>query len=137
MEDLKNKEIKMIRVFFIDKNALTLFLSGAPMIFAMIWQPIVISFTKIFLISVASMIYVVVTYFFINKKKDMTYLAWFASLPLVVYCSAESVNNLDWSESEKNANWLAYLSAYFFLIALLYRTLGLVFPLHQGPSDSW
>lgn len=129
MKDLKDKEIKMISVLFIDKNTLTLFLSGVPMIIAIVWQPIVISVTKFFLIFVASTTYVAVTYIFINNKRDITYLSWFVSLPLVVYCSAESVNNLDWSEMEKNANWVAYLSAYFFLIAVLYKILDLFFSL--------
>ena len=133
MENLKEKEIKMIRQMFVDKNTLMLLVSGVPMISIMIWQPIIISFTKILLIFFASAIYFLVTWFFINKKSDMTYLAWFVSLPLVVYCSAESVNNLDWSELEKNANWLGYLSAYFFLISLFYRAAGLFFSFGSRP----
>ncbi|GGY49528.1 hypothetical protein GCM10011297_23090 [Bacterioplanes sanyensis] len=131
MKNLKDKEIKMISVLFIEKSNLVLLLSGAPMIIAMVWQPIVISATKFFLIFIASATYVAATYISITQKKDITYLSWFVSLPLVVYCSAESVNNLDWSEMEKNANWLTYLSAYFFIIAVSYRILILLFPLAE------
>lgn len=128
MENFRDKEIKSIRVLFIEKNLLVLILSGVPMVAAMIWQPIVISFAKMFVVFFASIVYVATTYLLINNKKDLTILTWFVSLPLVVYCSAESVNNLDWSESEKNANWIAYLGAYFFLVALLYRIAGLITP---------
>lgn len=129
MKELKNKDIKMISVIFVDKNNQTLLLSGLLMIAAMAWQPIVISVTKIFLILVASTAYVAATYLYISNRKDITYLSWCVSLPLVVYCSALSVSNLEWSEMEKNANWVAYLSAYFFLIAVLYRILDLFFSL--------
>lgn len=123
MKDLKTQNQEMVRAIFIDKNILVLFMSGVPMIIAIIWQPAVISVTKFFMVFVASAIYVITTYLLLVNKRDLTFLCWLISLPLVVYCAAGSVEILEWSDAVKNANWLLYLSGYFFLIALLYRGL--------------
>ncbi|PID42937.1 MAG: hypothetical protein CSA52_02020 [Gammaproteobacteria bacterium] len=71
----ERNEIKMINAVFIDRNRLTLFLSGALMIIAMLWQPIVISVTRLLLTGIASTTYVVATWLFIKKKRDITDLA--------------------------------------------------------------
>lgn len=130
MGDFKSKEIEVITLVFFDKNTSLILLSSFFMIISAIWQPSIISFVKLFLILVASIVYVTVTLLFIKRIKDFTYLSWLVSLPLVVYCSALSVNNADLSEMEKNANCIAYFSAYFFFIALFYRVLNWLFDLN-------
>lgn len=123
MKDLKTQNQEMVSAIFIDKNSLVLFVSWVPMIIAMIWQPVVISVTKFVMVFVASAIYVITTYLLLVNKRDLTFLCWLISIPLVVYCAAGSLEILEWSDAVKNANWLLYLSGYFFLIALLYRGL--------------
>lgn len=123
MKDLKTQNQEMVSAIFIDKNSLVLFVSWVPMIIAMIWQPAVISVTKFVMVFVASAIYVITTYLLLVNKRDLTFLCWLISIPLVVYCAAGSLEILEWSDAVKNANWLLYLSGYFFLIALLYRGL--------------
>lgn len=127
MKDFKGEDRKMVSAIFIDKNSLVLFVSGVPMVIAMIWQPAVISVTKFVMIFIASAIYVVTTYLLLVNKRDLTYLCWLISLPLVVYCAAGSVNSLELLEVVKNVNWLLYVSLYFFLIAFLYRVFILLF----------
>lgn len=123
MKDLKTQNQEMVSAIFIDKNSLVLFVSWVPMIIAMIRQPAVISVTKFVMVFVASAIYVITTYLLLVNKRDLTFLCWLISIPLVVYCAAGSLEILEWSDAVKNANWLLYLSGYFFLIALLYRGL--------------
>lgn len=122
---LLKKDISIIEIIFVKRNKLTIFLSGFMVLTMIFIEPKIISSLKIILILFAALIYYFSSRFFGKNNKDIMGISWAASVPLVVYAASISVNNLDWSDFDKNINCVAYLSLYFFFIAGFYWFLSL------------
>lgn len=121
MENEDDKFIGVILFLFVRMNSLVLILSGIPIVFVLMYRPIVIDVFKIVLIFISVLVYSITTLFYIIRKLDFTFLIWLISVPLVVYCAASSVEGIEWSNCNKNMNLVFYLCSYFFGIALVYR----------------